>query len=74
MEANNGAGVGYYELDEIYLDGYAYWNVTLSADFAPFELQLAVLGADNTAEDTFGTRSAGERLAVTALYRFATVR
>jgi uncharacterized protein (TIGR02001 family) len=69
-----GAGVGYYELDEIYLDGYAYWNVTLSADFAPFELQLAVLGADSTAEDTFGTRSAGERLALTALYRFATTR
>jgi uncharacterized protein (TIGR02001 family) len=69
-----GAGVGYYELDEIYLGGYAYWNVTLSADFAPFELQLAVLGADNEAEETFGTRSAGERLAVTALYRFATNR
>jgi uncharacterized protein (TIGR02001 family) len=69
-----GAGVGYYELDEIYLDGYAYWNVTLSADFAPFELQLAALGADNTAERIFGTRSAGERLAVTALYRFATTR
>jgi uncharacterized protein (TIGR02001 family) len=69
-----GAGVGYYELDEIYLGGYTYWNVTLSADFTPIELQLAVLGADNEAEDIFGSRSAGERVAVTALYRFATTR
>jgi uncharacterized protein (TIGR02001 family) len=69
-----GAGVGYYELDEIYLDGYLYWNLTLSADFTPFELQLAALGADSAAEDIFGTRSAGERLAVTALYRFHSTR
>jgi uncharacterized protein (TIGR02001 family) len=69
-----GAGIGYYELDEIYLEGYTYWNLTLSADFAPFELQVAFLGADDEAEDLFGTRSAGERLAVTALYRFATTR
>jgi uncharacterized protein (TIGR02001 family) len=69
-----GAGVGYYELDEIYLEGYFYWNATLSADFAPFELQLAVLGADDEAQEIFGSRSAGERVAVTALYRFATTR
>jgi uncharacterized protein (TIGR02001 family) len=69
-----GAGVGYYELDEIYQGGYAYWNLTLSADFAPFELQVALLGADNEAEYIFGTRSAGERVAVTALYRFSSTR
>jgi uncharacterized protein (TIGR02001 family) len=69
-----GAGVGYYELDEVYADGYAYWNLTLTADFAPIQLQLAVLGADSSAERLFGTRSAGERLALTALYRFATTR
>jgi uncharacterized protein (TIGR02001 family) len=69
-----GAGAGYYGLEEVYDDGYAYWNLTLTADFAPFELQLAALGADSAAERLFGTRSAGERIALTALYRFATTR
>ncbi len=69
-----GAGAGYYDLENVYDDRYAYWNLTLTADFAPFQLQLAVLGADNTAERLFGTRSAGERVAVTALYRFGTTR
>jgi len=69
-----GAGVGYYGLDDVYGDGYAYWNLTLTADFAPFQLQVAALGADSAAERIFGTRSAGERIALTALYRFATTR
>lgn len=68
------AGVGYYGLDEVYDDSYAYWNLTLTADFSPIQLQLAALGADSTAERLWGTRSAGERLALTALYRFATTR
>jgi len=63
-------GGGRYLLDDIYADDYDYWGVTLSADFAPVELHLAVLGADNTAERLFTTRAAGERVAVTVLYRF----
>jgi uncharacterized protein (TIGR02001 family) len=69
-----GAGVGYYGLDEVYDEGYAYWNVTLTWDFGPVQLQLAALGADSDGERIFGTRSAGERLALTALYRFSTTR
>jgi uncharacterized protein (TIGR02001 family) len=69
-----GAGAGYYDLYDVYDDAYAYWSLTLIADFAPFQLQLAALGADSTAERIFGTRSAGQRIAVTALYRFATTR
>jgi uncharacterized protein (TIGR02001 family) len=69
-----GAGVGYYGLDDVYDEGYTYWNVTLSGDFGPLQLQLAALGADSDAEHIFGTRSAGERLALTALYRFSTTR
>jgi uncharacterized protein (TIGR02001 family) len=69
-----GAGAGYYDLYDVYDDAYAYWSLTLTADFAPFQLQLAALGADSTAERIFGTRSAGQRIAVTALYRFATTR
>ena len=69
-----GAGAGYYGLDEVYDDGYAYWNLTLIAEFAPLQLQLAALGADSAAERLFGTRSAGERIALTVLYRFAATR
>jgi uncharacterized protein (TIGR02001 family) len=68
------AGVGRYLLDEIYAADYDYWSVTLSADFAPIELHFAVLGADDTAERIFSSRAAGERLAVSALYRFSTSR
>jgi hypothetical protein len=33
---------------------------------------MAVLGADDTAEAIFGSRAAGERVAVTVLFRFGT--
>ncbi len=68
------AGAGRYFLDEIYGQDYDYWGATLSADFAPLELHLAVLGADSAAEEIFGSRVAGERIAVTALYRFSITR
>ena len=64
------AGIGRYFLDEIYGIDYDYWGATLSADFAPVELHLAVLGSDGTAERIFTSRNAGERVAATILYRF----
>lgn len=64
------AGIGRYFLDEIYGIEYDYWGLTLSADFAPVELYLAVLGSDGAAERIFTSQSAGERVAFTALYRF----
>lgn len=66
-------GVGRFFLDEIYDADYDYWGVTLSGDFAPVEVHLALLGADSTAERIFGSRLADERMAVTVLYRFAFV-
>ena len=38
------AGFGHYGLDDVYHDSYNYWNVTITANLAPFELQLAYLG------------------------------
>jgi uncharacterized protein (TIGR02001 family) len=64
------AGVGRYFLDEIYGIDYDYWGATLSADFAPIEVHFAVLGSDNAAEGIFTSRTAGERVALTTLYRF----
>jgi uncharacterized protein (TIGR02001 family) len=68
------AGVGRYFLSEIYDADYDYWGVTLSADLSPFELHLAALGADDTAERIFTATAAGERFTATLLYRFAFAR
>ena len=65
------AGVGHYGLDEVYGDSYNYWNVTLIATFAPFELQLAYLGVDGEAAEHFVASSVENRVALTALWRFS---
>jgi uncharacterized protein (TIGR02001 family) len=65
------AGLGHYGLEEIYGEGYNYWNVTLSATLAPFELQLAYLGVDDNADEHFAQDAVGDRVAFTALWRFS---
>jgi uncharacterized protein (TIGR02001 family) len=66
------AGVGHYDLDSVYGTAYNYWNATVTATLAPFELQLAYLGVDDDAEEHFFRRSTGDRVAFTALWRFST--
>jgi len=66
------AGLGHYSLEDVYLDSYNYWNVTLTGTFKPFELQLAYLGMDGMSP--FTDDSTGDRVAVTALWRFSTAR
>ena len=68
------AGVGHYGLDEIYHDSFNYWNVTLTGSFKPFELQLAWLGVDSHADEHFDPDSVGDRVALTALWRFSSTR
>jgi uncharacterized protein (TIGR02001 family) len=67
-------GAGHYVLEEVYGDSYYYWNATLSAALAPFELQLAYLGVDHTAEKHFNRKSIGDRVALTVLWRFSSTR
>lgn len=67
------AGLGHYALDDIYGDGYNYWNVTLSATLSPFELQLAYLGTSDNAEAHFVEDAVGDRVAFTAVWRFSTL-
>ena len=59
---------------EVYHDSYNYWNATLTATLAPFELQLAYLGVDGERRRAFVDRSVGDRVALTALWRFSTTR
>jgi uncharacterized protein (TIGR02001 family) len=68
------AGAGHYGLERVYGMSYYYWNATVTATFQPFELQLAYLGADHMAERHFVEGSTGQRLALTALWRFSTTR
>ena len=68
------AGLGHYGLSEVYHDSYNYWNATLTATLAPFEVQLAWLGVDGHAERHFLEDSTGNRVAVTALWRFSNGR
>ena len=68
------AGVGHYGLNQVYNDSYNYWNATLIATFRPFELQLAYLGVDANAADHFDPDSVGDRVALTALWRFSTTK
>jgi uncharacterized protein (TIGR02001 family) len=67
-------GVGHYGLNEIYHDSYNYWNATVTASFAPFEFQLAYLGIDENAGEHFNRKSVGDRVALTALWRFSSTR
>jgi hypothetical protein len=46
--------------------------VTLAATLALFELQLAYLGVDANAADHFAQDAVGDRVALTALWRFST--
>jgi uncharacterized protein (TIGR02001 family) len=67
-------GIGHYGLDEIYHDSYNYWNATVTASLSPFEIQLAYLGIDGNAGDHFNSKSVGDRVALTALWRFSSTR
>jgi uncharacterized protein (TIGR02001 family) len=64
------AGAGHYGLEGVYDASYNYWNATLTATFRPFELQLAYLGSDPP-EGLFLDSTDGDRVAVTALWRFS---
>lgn len=67
-------GFGHYGLSEVYHDSYNYWNATLTASLSPFEFQLAYLGVDENAGDHFNSKSVGDRVALTALWRFSSTR
>lgn len=68
------AGVGRWGLEKIYRDDFTYWNATVTATFSPFEVQLGYMGVDSRADRHFHRDVVGERVAVTALWRFSNSR
>jgi uncharacterized protein (TIGR02001 family) len=61
-------GGGYY--DQLFGVNYWAWNVGLSWDIGPFELELSRFGNDTTARELYGAEAAADRWAFTALWRF----
>lgn len=68
------AGFGHYNLQQVYHGSYNYWNTTVTATFAPFELQLAWLGVHGPAAEHFPDSTTGDRVALTALWRFSATK
>ncbi|HEX7374946.1 MAG TPA: TorF family putative porin [Steroidobacteraceae bacterium] len=64
------AGAGYYDLSDVFGLRYWAWNATLTASVGRFEVDLARFGTDDTARDWFGRESAGDRWALTGIWRF----
>lgn len=64
------AGIGYYDYSDVIGDSYSSWNATLTASFGSVELDLARFGTDATARELFGRETAGDRWALTAIWRF----
>jgi uncharacterized protein (TIGR02001 family) len=65
------AGIGNYNLEDVYKDSYQYWNLTFTATLKPIELQFAYLGVSDNAAEHFHEESVGDRVALTALWRFS---
>lgn len=63
-------GIGYYDYSDVIDESYGSWNATLTASFGSIELDLARFGTDATARDLFGRETAGDRWALTAIWRF----
>jgi uncharacterized protein (TIGR02001 family) len=62
------AGGGYY--DQLFDVSYWAWNAGVSCVVGPFELDLSRFGNDSTARTLYGHEAAGDRWALTALWRF----
>lgn len=49
------AGVGYYDLQQLFGTGYWYWNVGMSCAMGPLRLDVAHIDSDDTAQRLFGS-------------------
>jgi uncharacterized protein (TIGR02001 family) len=59
------AGIGYFDLDDLYSTGYAYWNVGLTARVGALTVDLGQYGSDTRGRELFGSHIAGPRTVLT---------
>lgn len=58
------AGVGYYDLQQVFGDSYLYWSLDLSRVLGRFTLSGTYIDTGGAAETIWGSRLTGERLVV----------
>jgi len=64
------AGVGYDQMADPSGTGYGFWNAGVGYTLGPVELTAAYFDTATRAERLFGSYVAGNRVSVTALWRF----
>jgi uncharacterized protein (TIGR02001 family) len=64
------AGVGYDQIEDPSGTGYAFWNGGAGYTLGPVQLTLVYYGTATRAVHLFGSYVAGNRVSVTALWRF----
>ena len=63
------AGVGYYDLSQVYDTAYAYWSGGVTYAPGPLSLDLTWIGTDAEARAAYGD-TAGSRVVASALWTF----
>lgn len=59
------AGIGYFDLEELFSASYTYWNVGLSANVGKLTIDLGQYGSDARGRELFGSHLAGPRTVLT---------
>lgn len=59
------AGVGYFDLTDLFSAGYTYWNVGLTASVGGLTVDLGQYGSDARGRELFGSRIAEPRTVLT---------
>jgi uncharacterized protein (TIGR02001 family) len=64
------AGVGYYDLDDLFGTGYGYWNAGLVWTRSHLQLELGWYATTHEAEELFSPETTGQRWSLTATWQF----
>ncbi len=65
-----GAGVGYYDLSDLFDESYWSWSATLTYTVRAFEFDLSRFANGSTARQLFGGEAADDRWVLTGIWRF----
>jgi uncharacterized protein (TIGR02001 family) len=63
-------GIGYYDLDDLFDTGYAYWSAGLAWNRPHLQFEFGYYASAAKAEELFGYESTGKRWALTVTWQF----
>jgi len=64
------AGLGYYDLQDLFGTGYAYGSLGLFADVGPVRIDLSHYRTDSTGTELFGSELANSRTVLSVMTSF----